>query len=112
VSDDLRQHHDMGGQVGGEPAGPIDRTGHEEADWEKELEAVVSLLTGYKTRTMRVDELRRHIESLPPDVYDSAGYYGRWALAVTNFLVEKGILDRNELDARVKAKSDDPDILA
>jgi hypothetical protein len=90
--------------MGGEAAGPVDRAEHDMALWEKQLEAVVYLLTGYKTRDLRVDELRRHIESLPPEVYDSAGYYGRWALAVTNHLVEQGILDRAELEARVKAR--------
>ena len=105
MGDDLRQHHDMGGEVGPEAAGPIDRAEHKMADWEKELEAIVFLLSGFKTKTLRVDELRRHIESLPPQIYDNAGYYGRWALAVTNWLVEQGILDQAELDARVKAKS-------
>ena len=104
VTDDPHQHHDMGGQVGPEAAGPLDRAEHEMAGWEKEIEAIVFLLSGFKTRTMRVDQLRRHIESLPPDLYDSAGYYGRWVLAVTNFLVEQGILDRSALEAKAKAR--------
>ncbi len=102
VTDDPHQHHDMGG----ESAGPVDRAEHAMADWEKEIEAIVFLLSGFKTRTIRVDQLRRHIESLPQDVYDSAGYYGRWVLAVTNFLVEQGILGRVEFEARVQAGKD------
>ena len=101
MTDKDRQHHDMGGEA----AGPVDRAEHDMAEsgrrsWRRSS----ILLTGYKTRDLRVDELRRHIESLPPEVYDSAGYYGRWALAVTNHLVEQGILDRAELEARAKAK--------
>lgn len=90
--------------MGGTAAGPIDHAEPGESPWEKEVEAMVYLLTGFKTRDLRVDELRRHIESLPPEVYDSAGYYGRWILAVTNHLVEKGILDRDELETRANAK--------
>ena len=50
-----------------------------------------------------VDELRRGIESLPPDRYESYGYYERWSSSLETVLVEKGVLTREEIDARVKA---------
>ena len=52
-------------------------------------------------KILTIDELRRGIESLPAELYDNLDYYERWIAAMTNILVEKGILDRAELDARV-----------
>ena len=36
-----------------------------------------------------------------PALYDTIGYYERWIVSLSNILVEKGVLDRAELDARV-----------
>ena len=50
----------------------------------------------------RVDELRRAIEGIAPDQYESAGYYGRWITAIETLLVERDILSREEIDRRVE----------
>ena len=50
---------------------------------------------------MNVDELRRGIESMPPDEYERASYYERWLFAAETILVEKGVLAPGELDARL-----------
>jgi hypothetical protein len=50
---------------------------------------------------MRVDELRRGIESLAPDAYDRLSYYERWIASIAKVLVEKGVFSQAELDARV-----------
>ncbi len=68
--------HDMGG----DPAGPIDLTEHIQGDFERRMDAVVTLLGGAGKRVMRVDELRRAIESLPD--YNSLTYYQKWAKAI------------------------------
>ncbi|MFQ5955199.1 MAG: nitrile hydratase [Kiloniellales bacterium] len=94
-----RAHHDLGGR----PAGAIDRTEHDYAQWEKEVDALYELLDDEKRRLVRVDELRRGIESLAPEEYDRLGYYERWIASITAILVEKGVLDRAEIDARVRA---------
>jgi len=52
-------------------------------------------------RLMRVDELRRGIESLAPDVYDRLSYYERWIASIAKVLIEKGVFSQAELDARV-----------
>ena len=39
-------------------------------------------------------------ESLPPDVYESLKYYERWAAGAEIILIEKGILTREEIDAK------------
>jgi hypothetical protein len=92
-------HHDMGG----EPGGPVDRSQHAHAFWEKRVDALMSLLSSPKHRLLRVDELRRGIESLPPDAYDSMSYYERWISSITAVMLEKGVVTRAELDARIAA---------
>ena len=54
-------------------------------------------------RLIRVDELRRGIESLPPDAYERMSYYERWIASITASLVEKGVLDQDEIDDRIAA---------
>jgi len=98
MSDDIRQHHDMGGL----DKGPIDTAGHEIEPWEKRVEAMVRLLIMHDERLLTVDEFRRGIEELPSDLYDSLSYFERWVATAANLLIEKGILDRATLDARVR----------
>jgi nitrile hydratase len=50
---------------------------------------------------MNVDEMRRGIESMPPDQYERASYYERWLFSIEANLTEKGVLGPGELDARV-----------
>ena len=84
--------HDLGGS----PAGPIDKSQHEIEDWERLADAV-NIALGIKG-LQTTDELRRAIESL--ENYRELGYYERWAAATEKLLVEKGILTREEIDQR------------
>ena len=59
-----RGHHDMGGQ----PAGKVERTEHDYPEWERRVDAMVQLLRS--GRKITVDELRKNIEALPPQAYD------------------------------------------
>jgi nitrile hydratase len=79
---------------------PIDRNEHELADWELLTDALVGALG--QAQLMNVDEMRRGIESMPPDVYEQASYYERWLFAAETILVEKGVLAPGELDARLR----------
>lgn len=88
-----RAYHDMGGL----DAGPVDRSEHDYAHWEKEVDALRALLADRKRRLMTVDELRRGIESLPPEDYDRLSYYGRWIRSIVTILTEKGVLDPAEI---------------
>ena len=90
--------HDRGGLPSAEP---IDRSTHELADWEHLTNALVGVLRNRGLFT--VDELRRGIESLPPERYESCSSYERWASSLETVLVEKGVLTREEIDCRVKA---------
>ena len=93
--------HDKGGLPTDEP---IDRSEHEWADWEHTTNALVGAL---RTRDlMSVDELRRGIESIPPELYESYTYYERWSTSLETLIVEKGILTTEEIDAKVKELDD------
>ena len=92
-----RGYHDMGGDA----AGAVERGEHVHQLWEKRIDAMMVLLSDADHRLMRVDELRRTIESLGPEAYDSLSYYERWTQAISLLMVEKGIVGRDELDARV-----------
>ena len=80
---------------------PIDRTEHDLADWELLTDALVHVLA--ERGLMNVDELRRGIESMPPDEYERASYYERWLYSIETILTEKGALAPGELDARLPA---------
>jgi nitrile hydratase len=90
----MQKVHDIGGRR--EEFGPIDRSGHQIEDWERLADAVNYVLNakGHKT----TDEMRRAIESL--EEYKEMSYYERWAAAAELLVVEKGLLAREEIDAR------------
>ncbi len=93
----MRRHHDMGG----EPAGPVERSEHDYALWEKRVDAILRLLTSPRCQVMTVDELRRGIEELGPGAYDELSYYQRWIASIGNNLIEKGVLTVDELGRRL-----------
>ncbi len=87
--------------MGGLPAGPIDRAGHDVAPWEKRVDAIMRLLTDPKRRVMTVDELRRGIEELGPGAYDRLDYYQRWIASIANILIERGVIGVDQLGRRM-----------
>jgi hypothetical protein len=87
--------------MGGEPAGPIDRREHDQAAWEKQVDAIVRLLLA--KRLMTLDEMRRAIEDLGPGAYDGMSYFERWIAATTNVLLAKGVLQVRELGEAIAA---------
>ena len=91
-----RAVHDRGGWP---TDGVIDRSEHQLADWELLTDALVGALG--RAGVMNVDELRRGIESMPPEEYERASYYERWLFSLEAVLTEKGILGPGELDRRL-----------
>jgi nitrile hydratase len=87
--------HDRGGLPTGEP---IDRSEHTLEDWEILTDALVGALA--RRGLMNVDELRRGIESMPPNDYEQASYYERWLFSIETILTEKGVLAAGELARR------------
>ncbi len=88
--------HDRGGWP---TDAPIDRSEHELADWEVLMDALVGTLSA--RGVMNVDELRRGIESMEPEAYESAAYYERWLFSVETILTEKGVLAPGEIDEKI-----------
>lgn len=70
----MRHMHDRGGWP---DAGPIERAEHDYSMWEKRTDAMLRILTRDQ-HIIRVDELRRAIESIPPRDYETMTYYERW----------------------------------
>jgi len=91
-----RPTHDRGGW---QDDTPIDRSEHELADWELLTDALAGALGG--RGLMNVDEMRRGIESMPPDEYERASYYERWIYSMETILTEKGVLADGELDPKL-----------
>jgi hypothetical protein len=84
--------------IGGLPGGPIDRGDHKTADWEKLVVALGTVLSRKQLRN--VHESRRAIEELGDD-YNRLAYFERTAQGLANLLYEKGVLNRDEVAARM-----------
>src|SRR5882672_4087997 len=91
----MRGYHDIGGL----PLGPIDRTQHDYAVWEKRVDAMLVLLTNKKLIT--TDELRLGIETLGADAYERLSYYERWIASIARALVDRGVITTDELGRRM-----------
>jgi len=92
-----RRWHDMGGQ----PAGEIIASDHDYALWEKRIDAlmVITSAKGYFT----VDGLRRVLEDMPRDSFDTMSYYERWVHSVNQNLLEAGAYSIAELGEKMRA---------
>ena len=88
--------HDIGGR---HTAEPIDRSGHELADWERQTDALYRALS--EKALVYSDELRRCNEALSPQQYESLSYYERWSASLEALLTEKFILTTQEIDQKV-----------
>jgi len=87
--------------MGGQPAGPVARTEHDYALWEKRVDALLVLLSRKDRRLMTVDELRRNIESLGADAYEKMTYYERWIHSISQTLIQRGVISIDELGRRM-----------
>ena len=89
--------------MGGEPAGRVEPTEHDYAQWERRVDALVTLLTGIRGRKlMTVDELRRNIEAIGPEAYDRMGYYERWVTSITQTMLQRGVITTDELARKME----------
>ena len=101
--DHITRWHDMGGQS----AGGIDRDEHDYALWEKRVDALMVLASGKGYFT--VDGLRRVLEDMPPEAFETQSYYERWVQSVNQNLIEAGAYSIQELAekmAEVEARGD------
>jgi nitrile hydratase subunit beta len=98
--------HDLGGKHG---FGPVEREANEpyfHADWEKAV--MVMNLIGMVKRIYNIDEFRHAIERMGQAEYLKTSYFEHWLASVSTLLVEKGVISREELEARTKEFEDNP----
>lgn len=89
--------------MGGMPAGKVEPTEHDYAQWERRVDALMTLLSGIKggRKLMTVDELRKNIESIGPEAYDRMTYYERWITSITQTMIQRGIITTEELGRKM-----------
>jgi len=88
--------HDLGGQ----PAGPVDRAEHEAEPWQNLVTALMYLLRDH-CHLAKTDEMRRAIEDMKPEDYQRLGYFDRWAVGISTLVVEKGLMTPDEIKRRI-----------
>lgn len=86
--------------MGGEDAGPIVTDEHDYAFWEKRVDALVILAQtkGYFT----VDSLRRVLEDMGEDAFETMTYYERWVASLNQNLLEGGVYTTEELGTKME----------
>ena len=92
-----RGYHDLGGRL----AGKVERDEHDYEPWERRIDAMAVLL-GFK-KLLTVDQRRKNIEALPPELYDSLSYYERWLMSTAQSLIERGLITTEELAGKMLA---------
>jgi hypothetical protein len=93
----MRRPHD----VGGLEAGPIDTKEHVLDPWEKRVGVMLRLLAFQRPPILTFDELRRGIEDLGAHDYNRLSYYECWTAAITNVLIQKGVISIDELSRKM-----------
>ncbi len=91
--------HDLGGMHG---LGPIDPEPDEpvfHAPWERRAFALTLAMGAYGA--WNIDMSRHARERMEPGAYLATSYYEHWLHGLELLLVEKGLLTREEIDARM-----------
>ncbi len=89
--------HDMGGMHGFGKVEPEPNEPVFHADWEGRCIALNRAM-GY-TGVWNIDMSRAAIEELPPALYLTASYYKKWAIRLEKMLLDRGLVDADELAA-------------
>ena len=91
--------------MGGDPAGNINHDQHDFALWEKRVDALMVLASS--AGLMNTDSLRRVLEDMGEEAYETMTYYERWIASVSQNMVEAGAFSTAELAdkmAQIKAR--------
>ncbi|MFK7853647.1 MAG: hypothetical protein AB8B79_06015 [Granulosicoccus sp.] len=96
----MRGYHD----IGGDEAGKIPKVELPFLHWEKQTEAIRNLLGDGTRRIVSLDEMRRGFESFGEERYKKYSFYRRRLEAMIDILVDKGVIDQDELDQAIKQK--------
>ena len=95
----MRGIHDLGGMYG---FGPVVRESDEPVFHEEWQETAFALLmaAGTVQPGFNADQYRHSVERMAPGHYLSVHYYERMLTGITTLLVEQGVLDLADLEAR------------
>lgn len=97
--------HDMGGMHG---FGPVEEEPNEpvfHTKWESRVYAMNRALGPLRLWT--IDEGRAAQETLPPAVYAGASYYQRWMLGLEKRVLERDLVNAEELEAGKSLRTND-----
>lgn len=97
-----RGYHDIGGL----PAGRVVAADEPWLFWEKQAEAIRSLLGENARRLASLDEIRRSFETMGEDLYSRLTFYERRLEALVRILEQKGVLTRAELETEIEARKE------
>ena len=81
--------------MGGDPAGDINHDQHDFALWEKRVDALMVLVSS--AGLLNTDTLRRALEDMGEEAYETMTYYERWIASVSQNMVEAGAFSTAEL---------------
>lgn len=85
--------------MGGTAAGPIPTDQHDFFLWEKRVDALMIIASSKGHFT--VDGLRRVLEDMGPEAFDTMTYYERWIASINQNLIEAGVYTTSELAQRM-----------
>jgi len=102
--------HDMGGMQGAGPIAPEHDEPVFHEQWEKKVFAMQTAVSGQGLYSGA--EFRHAIERMNWIHYLESSYYEHWLTAIETLLSEKGIISREELEARVKQVKEHPEVIA
>lgn len=86
--------------MGGDEAGPVVPEDHDFAFWEKRVDALVIIVQAKGFFT--VDGLRRALEDLGEEAFETMTYYERWVAALNQNLIAAGAYTLEELGTRME----------
>jgi hypothetical protein len=96
-----RGYHDLGGLDGG----PIETDVTQAKPWEKLAVVVGNALGAKGAKIIRTDEVRRTREEMGAELYNRLGYFEKGIESTKRLLVEKGVIDPQELERRMAETS-------
>ncbi|MFN8514195.1 MAG: nitrile hydratase subunit beta [Chloroflexia bacterium] len=100
--------HDLGGMHG---FGKIEREENEpvfHAEWEGRVLGMQQNVRKF----LNVDAFRHGIERMPPADYLRSSYYERWLASIERNLIDLGLIDGDEMEARVALLREHPDAVS
>jgi len=86
--------------IGGLPADAVPREEVPQLFWEKHMIAMFNVL--WSKGIFNLDEFRRMVEMTPLEKYKKSNFYGRRIDGMSELLIEKKIINRDELAAQTE----------